>query len=1794
MKNWKKMGIHPFGISVSGLLILVMGIFSCEQPTKPESSYSVNVSGVVNRLNGSPLDSVVITLSSPFRKDTTKSDGTFKYSFITSEQNEVTAKFNLSHLNLSYVDTFYTAVYSPTKKTVALGELKMRGKTPSLDSVVTGKPSARAGVIVFLRSAHPSISIRGAGMNDATNLTFEVRDSLGNPVDEKNKVSVTFKLVTKPDNLTALNRASAITNSLGQVIVQLSAGDKAGIAQVQATTTVKNAVDTTKTDTVKSQVVSITISGGLPVESRFTIGSQKVNIPGLVKYNLRNTITAVVGDTFGNPVQKGTVVYFSTTGGIIQPSATTSEDGTVGVDLITGNPIPPNGIATITAQVGTPGGFALSGGARSQVDEAVVVVDEAVVVKGLRSKRQEKAAHSASPAKTTVSASVFTKTLNVLFTGAPRVTSNDSSFIVPPLGTKQIQFTVDDINGNPMSQGTTIRVTGVGLDTTGAVLSGDLNNSLPDTYDKSYTKFNISIADRRTKNLSANLPITINIEVVGDNGNIKKSFTGILASGVSDSGKVGSISLVNTSVDTLVASGAGSPNSVLIQAKVLTAVGQPSPFVPVNFSIVKSVNGGEYISEPIAYTNANGIASVTLFSGIRSGLVQVQASVKRDTLSVSAEIKNVYIKTGKVSSLSLVSASSTNLSVKGGGGNESAILVFEAKDSLGNTIDGSNQANITMTLQGDTAGAHINPSTVKTDPNTGRVTTSLTAGNQSGIIQVTAQSGSIKSAAIQVSVSGGLPAQSQFTLSIPKKNYSVLTDKITSVSITAGDNYGNPAKSGTLINFKTNGGLIDASAVTNSSGSAAANLQIVNPQPPSGIATVEAKTFGVNGVVVRDTQTIIFSREAIIAEVAGPYANFEIEDGLSKTFQFSVADINGNPLAQGNTITVQTFGTGSANIVLTGDINVTTSDTKIRGVGTTQFSFTARDTLKDEGQGPKPLSFKISVIGPNTAGAVSHTMNGTLKGGAGSGNEGSVASVSYVSSTTDTIVVANGGVPTTDTITFVVRNINLQPVKKAAVQFFFAQSQNASEYLSPSFAVSDDSGRVKVVVHSGIKSGLLKIEARVTAGSSTISSTPVPVYVKTGILASIALISIDKTELAVRGVGGDENAVVTFESRDVLGNPLDFANQTKIFFQIIGGLNFGEQIKPDSAFTDPFTGRVRATLTSGTRSTVLQVVARNASGTIKSSPVPLIIHGGFAVDSLFNFVGVNKNISIYDPTAKEFPVSLGDRYGNPVKVGTAVYFETNAGIITATSFTNKLGNAGASMQVVKDTRLLGTRYVKARTVGENGVEVSKTVNLLMSGLPVITATNVPTDSVTIFDGSSVVINFTIADNLGNPISGGHAYSVSLEGGVSSQMSLSGNISGTLPDTDDKVNDIKFSFNLADAQPNSGTGGNFKIKITVTGVTGTTIKTINGKLLAPSNIIVPPSARVPASIALISTSTTDLSIAGVGGTENATLMYEVRDSVGAPINLDNKAIVQFKINFSPNTFVPGGTAPTILPTLDSTDENGRVRVAIISGTQAGAVQLEAIINLTNPVRTIKSQPVKISVNSGFADQGHFTIAPLRFNFPGLQRAFHPTTITVQVGDKYSNPVKEGTTVYFNSANGVIQTSQGLTDKNGFVTMTLFAGNPFPLTPKLASGLTDGFSRVYARTIGRDSTFVTDSVEILWTGSPIITKTGGPATFTIGDGGSAGPFTFTVADYLGHPMSQGTTITVDGSGLKVSGDANNIMVDTKSSGPGLTSFTVSIEDSNPLDSNPPINSILTVTVAHSVYGVVKLILATGTVD
>ena len=1469
------------------ITLVFAGLFSCANPASPTSSqFTVTIKGNVIRKNLTPLDSVQLVLSNPSRRDSAISDGSFSVSFSSQEKNPVTATLTFSRLG--FYDTTISLTYGTTVNSFNY-RMQMKGLTAAVDSVIPARPSLRAGAIVYIGSTVPNLSIYGAGGIDVTTLTYEVRDSVGNPVDTSNQTVVHFLFAnTPPDSFTQLSRTSAKTNSTGRAAVILGSGYLAGLAQVEAYVAVKRLTDTTKYDTLRSSITSIPIYGGLPDSNHFTLGSEKLNLPGAIITGVTSRITAIVGDLHGNPVQPGSPVLFGTNGGVITPgSSNTLLDGSVQSTLITGNPVPPGGIVTVTAQMTSGSGASSTAGVSTEAKavkgksvsiqpqftraekafqsrrKIAKVVDEAIAVQeNVSQNAKGLSVRGTSAAKVNkLTSGILSRSISVIFSGKTLITSPDSNFIIPSQGSATVHFIVADPNGNPLTSGTSALVSVSGSGLNDVEFSGDLTTTLPDTKDRAYTNFQISLKDKRAPGLNSNEALVVKMDVKSDNGNQSLTIFGrLLGGGNADSGKVGSISLVKTLPDTIVVTGGGGKNSQLVQFKVLDVFNRPAQGVAINFEFTKTVNGGEYLTPVSTTTDAGGIATATIMGGIRSGTVQFVARVKRDSLTtVTSDVKTVYIRTGSIAAIALINVSTQQLSVRSVGGTESATLVFEGRDSLGNAIDFASQTNIKFKLQGDTAGVYISPNPAPTDPVTGRVIATLTSGIHSGVIQVyaSAKNDGVLSLPVPITIASGLPDQAHYTSydlvsNSIKRNLPLIPNLNADFVVAAGDTFANPARFGTAVYLTTNAGIIDASGSLDKLGQAIVNWRYAgNPTPSNGIGYVASRSVNRSGQFVVDTFTVVLSDSSKIYCADN---NFTIPVGATKEIDFTVADKNFNPLSLGTTIAVATSGTAASDVAVTGDIARQMVDTRLKA--DTKFAIYVRDIRPTALSKNEDLNIGITVEGAN--GKTLLMLRGTLLGSAGAGvDSNSVGRIQLLNTNADTIVVS--------------------------------------------------------------------------------------------------------------GVGGNKSKDIQFQAFNIFGLP---AKNVRVNFVFAKGLNGGEFLSPTTVLTDT-AGLAKTTITSGNGFGEVQVIA----------------------------------------TAKR-------------------------------------------------------------------------------------------DTLTISSEAKVI-----------------------------------------------------------------------------------------------EIVIPPSARLASQIAFLGATQNDIFVSGVGGTENTTLTYEIRDSLGFAIDKNRRVYTTFAVQFFPNSFSSGGTAPVVIPSSDSTDDVGRVHTTVASGTQAGVVQV--VVNILIPGRPLLvSQPVKISVHAGFADPQHFTLAAAQLNFPGLDRAFVQENITAQVADKFSNPVPAGTAVYFNTAHGSIQTGggdAGLTDANGFVTKTLYSANPFPVPPDTLFGVERGFSRVYARTIGKDSAKVLDSLLILWTGAPEIKSTDTLGNYVIPNGGTAGPYTFTVEDRFGHPMSAGTSITVLADACTVNGDANITMPDTQVGGPGLTSFTVLLKDADPLVTPPaPVPSVLTVIITHPVYGTYKLVIASGTVN
>jgi len=301
----------------------------------------------------------------------------------------------------------------------------------------------------------------------------------------------------------------------------------------------------------------------------------------------------------------------------------------------------------------------------------------------------------------------------------------------------------------------------------------------------------------------------------------------------------------------------------------------------------------------------------------------------------------------------------------------------------------------------------------------------------------------------------------------------------------------------------------------------------------------------------------------------------------------------------------------------------------------------------------------------------------------------------------------------------------------------------------------------------------------------------------------------------------------------------------------------------------------------------------------------------------------------------------------------------------------------------------------------------------------------------------------------------------------------------------------------------------------------------------------------ASIILYSQSVTKIGVKESGDVEIAKITFQVQDSTGQPIDLTNSVTVNFQLGAKPD----GGEY--IFPLFAKTDNNGRASVNLVSGTKAGAIQIIAEVSIGTKI--IRSKPVSISIHGGLPDAAHFSIAPASLNFPGFNISGIINPITAYVGDKYGNPVKPETAVYFTTTGGIIEGSI-LTNSSGNGSVNLFAADPRPIHPTLGAG----FATITASTADETYATIKTNCLVLFSGVPA-TMSISPSSFDIPNGGSQ-YFTYVVGDQNGNPLAPGQniTVTVEGQDISARGELNINLPDTHSK--AWTQFSFLVADSN----------------------------------
>lgn len=313
----------------------------------------------------------------------------------------------------------------------------------------------------------------------------------------------------------------------------------------------------------------------------------------------------------------------------------------------------------------------------------------------------------------------------------------------------------------------------------------------------------------------------------------------------------------------------------------------------------------------------------------------------------------------------------------------------------------------------------------------------------------------------------------------------------------------------------------------------------------------------------------------------------------------------------------------------------------------------------------------------------------------------------------------------------------------------------------------------------------------------------------------------------------------------------------------------------------------------------------------------------------------------------------------------------------------------------------------------------------------------------------------------------------------------------------------------------------------------------------------------AALILESVQRESINIAETGGIVSTAFTFQVQDSSGREISTEKAVEVELEI-------IQGPADASIMPTKVTTNSTGRITANLFAGNTAGVVMIQAKVTRTDlsPALILQSTPVAFTIHGGFPDLDHFSMSISTHNFEGFAVDGVRNSVSVVVGDKFSNPVKPKTAVYFKTIGGIIQGS-GMqhTDVDGQVSVDLISGGDRNLLNHPVLGF--GYASITAITINENNDEISREIPVLFSGPPSASKiTLNPATFTIPANG-AQTFELTVTDINDNPLPAETVVTIEvADGLEVTGGDIEIP-NALLPGPGVTVFTFTVADVDDLD-------------------------------
>jgi hypothetical protein len=235
--------------------------------------------------------------------------------------------------NLTYVavQSDGTPCQGPVQINATTGTTSSPTLTITVDAPV-------ASIVTYVGSTLTQMFIQGTGAATDSVLTFKVLTATGTP---SQNTTVAFTIQNNPGGVVTDN-TSAITDSAGLVTVKVSSGAKPGPVKIRAQIA----------SGAYAESQNLTVASGPPSQRYVSVSVSTFNIEGQNIDGTPTTITVRLADRQGNPVQDGTIVNFTASGGQVPRScATALVNGVSGCSVIwvSQNPRPTNGRVAVLA-----------------------------------------------------------------------------------------------------------------------------------------------------------------------------------------------------------------------------------------------------------------------------------------------------------------------------------------------------------------------------------------------------------------------------------------------------------------------------------------------------------------------------------------------------------------------------------------------------------------------------------------------------------------------------------------------------------------------------------------------------------------------------------------------------------------------------------------------------------------------------------------------------------------------------------------------------------------------------------------------------------------------------------------------------------------------------------------------------------------------------------------------------------------------------------------------------------------------------------------------------------------------------------------------------------------------------------------------------------------------------------------------------------------------------------------------------------------------------------------------------